>query len=111
MDVGNIAAILDRVGQAVTLRRYSAAPSTLFFEAACRGFVRAYAPETLAGPVLDGMREIVLAPSALAQAQFPLPPARGDEIRTGGVTWTVESVDDTHSIGDDLAFYVLRVRG
>lgn len=51
-----------------------------------------------------------MSPAELRARQWPLPPRRNDKAVIDGAVCNVEAVETRH-LGEDVAFYVLRVRG
>ena len=104
MNPDDVARLIEIWGRGVTLRRE---PST---DVSVKAFVRGYAPNELVGDITQGDRELKISNSEIAAAAWPGPPVKGDRVIIDARTTTILAVEPLH-IGEDIALYVLRVRG
>lgn len=104
-----VARALVKNGRTMTLQRLSGTgPSTT--DVTVYGVAQGYAPEELAGDVLQGDMRVTLSNSEIAAAVWPGPPVRGDRIVIDARTWFVRGCE-TKYLGTTPLAHVLHVRG
>jgi hypothetical protein len=108
MNLTRIAGALDRVGKAATLRRVIGPGS--FVSVAVTAVWRGYAPNELAGDIVQGDRQARISDAEIVARQWPGPPRRGDQMILDGRTWQVMGVDSPN-IGDVTAMHIIQIRG
>jgi hypothetical protein len=100
---------VNRIGQTVTVRRLSGTQQ-IPLDVVVRAVVRGYGPDELLGGVQQGDRRVILTQHEMEQGQWCWPVKVQDRVIIDGRTTTVQSVE-TRKIGNDIAMYVLQVRG
>jgi hypothetical protein len=109
MSTDRIEALIARAGRTIVLRRLTGTQG-IPFDAQVTASIRGYQPQELVGPVQQGDREVTLSPAELRARQWTLPPRRNDKAVIDDAICNVEAVETRH-LGEEVAFYVLRVRG
>jgi hypothetical protein len=104
---------LDEVGETVSLRRYTGAgASRPSFDATVKARVTEFAPHELVGGITQGDRKLIVLAQDLFDAQWPVPPKKGDKAIVRGRELNIEGVDDnTRRVSGVLAAYEIVVRG
>ena len=106
MTAQRVAAIVDRAGETVTLRR----PGTPDVDVTVKASIRRYAGADLVGGIIQGTAEVILSNRELAAASWPGPPRIGDKIVRDGKVLHVESCE-TRNHKEETALHILRAVG
>lgn len=106
--IASVRRLVLRDGQPVTLRRIATgqAPVSVSLTAVVRG----YAPQELAGNLIQGDRHVILSNDEIAAAAWPGPPRKGDQLVIDGTTCSVQSCNTIRQ-GSAIARHDLVVRG
>lgn len=110
MDAAAKADMIERKGETVTLVRPIGGQSALTYSADCRAMVRRYGIQELTGAIVQGDRELRVSPIGLRARKWPEPIQVNDRVLIDGKQAVVRGVDDA-KVQDDVAFYILQVRG
>lgn len=105
--VEDTAAKIEREGQDVTFKRKS---GTQTVSATVKAFIRGYRPMELGDGILQGDRQMQVAPSALYFAGFPDQPRNPDRIEIEQNTAVVQSVELRFLRGEPCV-YLIQLRG
>lgn len=83
---------LARRGETVVIRRLTLGPNSLQvpFDATCRAHVRPMKGDELVGNVDQSWSAVILSPTDLAEAQFPMPIRKGDKAVIQGKARNIE---------------------
>lgn len=103
-----IAAEIAAEGQTVTLRRVVTGSAPV--AATVKAMVRMYRPAELAAGIVQGDRRVVVAAATLADAGWPVPPRKGDQVVDGGKVLAVQGCEEV-KVRDVAAKYILAARG
>lgn len=90
---------IDRIGETVVVRRASTADVTT------KAVVRGYGPDELVGGIQQGDKKVIISEVGLTTALKVQ-----DKIVIDGRATTIQAVEK-RKINDDVAMYVLQVRG
>ena len=101
------AAKIEKEGQEITFRRKV---GTQVISATVKAFIRGYKPMELGDGILQGDREMRVAPDTLAQQGFPGQPRNPDRIEIGENIAVVQSVE-LRLLRGEPCVYVMQVRG
>lgn len=104
----NVAAMIQRKGQSITLRRITTGAADV--DVAAIGYVTSAAREVLIGNNAQNQRVVRMADTEIAAAAWPGPPVINDRVIIDGLAYTVELVE-TMKIAGVTALHVLTVRG
>lgn len=96
-------------GRPMLLKRRTGT-TTATTDVTVNGVAQAYAPENLAGDILQGDCKVTISNAEIASAAWPGPPKRGDQIEIDGRTWVLRGVE-TKYLGSVVLAHVLHVRG
>lgn len=105
--IDRIYSACNRIGETVVFRRLT---GVIPLDVTVRAVVRGYGPDELVGGVQQGDRRVTLSQREMEQAQWCWPVKVQDRVIIEGKPTVVQSVDK-RKIGDDVAMYVLQVRG
>lgn len=94
-------------GRTITLRRMVANEP---LDLPVKAVVRFYAPHELTGTITQGDRRVRISNKEIRENNWPGPPIKGDRMVIDGRLVTIEAVDSRH-LGEDLASFVIQVRG
>lgn len=110
--IDRLDAALGRRGQNIVLRRLTLGPASqqVAFEATIRANVRPVKPEALVGNIDQRQHKIILSPTSLTAAQFPMPLRKGDKAVIDGGVKDVEFVKPIR-VNDVLVRVELTVAG
>lgn len=109
MTAARVAAIIQRAGQTVILRRLTGT-QLIPFDVEVKASIRGYQPHELVGKIQQGDREVIIANAEILARQWPGPPEQDDAVVIDGVDTSIEAVE-TRRYRDEVALHVLRVRG
>jgi hypothetical protein len=111
MTTETIADVIDRQGQTITLRRLTGTQQ-IPFDVTVKAVARGYKPtDLIAGSgIVQGDRMVTISSREIDARQWPGPPRRNDKVIIDGFTINVEAVE-SRQLGEDLAMYVMQVRG
>ena len=105
--------MLNQVGEDVTFRRYTGSgASRPYFDATAKARVMEFDAAELVGGIIQGDRKLIVLAQDLFDAQWPVPPVKGDKAIVRGRVLNIEAVDDnTRRIAGELVAYEIVVRG
>ncbi len=109
MNLDDIQAFIDEVGEWCTLRRLSG-PQQIPFDVEVKEFCVGFQPHELVGPIVQGDMKVTIGAKEISERQWPGPPRKGDRFILRGKDGAVESCD-TVNIGNVDCRYNLQVRG
>lgn len=106
-DVGQVERQIGIAGRMIVLRRIvSGSP----VDVSVKARVRFYTPRELTGDITQGDRRVKMSNKEIRDASWPGPPQKGDRMVIDDRVTTIESVDSQY-IGEDIASFVIQVRG
>jgi hypothetical protein len=109
MTPADVARLVQRYGETITLQRLTAGVVTASLEV--KGRVTGFEPAELVGDIQQGDRRVVISNAEIAaQGAYEGSPRIGDRAVIGGKTFTLAAVD-TRRLGDDIAGHWMAVRG
>lgn len=98
-----------KAGRTLTLRRMVSG-EPLDVPGGVKGVVRNDAPQNFVGDIKQGDRWVKISNKEIRETNWPGPPIRGDKFVIDGRLNNVESVDPQY-LGEDIASFVIQVRG
>lgn len=111
--IADYGASLRRVGETVTIRRYSGSGDTRTpTDVTAWARVAGYEPAELVGAVRQGDRKLIVLAEDLEGGQIALPLRKGDKAIVRGLELNIEAADDnTRRVEGVLVAIELTVRG
>lgn len=106
--IASVRRLVLRDGQSLTLHRIGTGTAPV--SVALTGVVRGYAPQELAGNLIQGDRHVIITNDEIAAAEWPGPPRKGDQVEIDGTPATVQSCNTIRQ-GTAIARHDLVVRG
>lgn len=106
MSLERIEAIVDELGETVTLRRVGS-PNV---DVTVKASIRQYVGDTLPENALQGTAILHMTNSEIAAAAWPGPPRANDKVIRDSKVLNVESAE-TRNYREDAALHILRIKG
>jgi hypothetical protein len=97
-------------GEPVVLRRPLTTNPVTYQDVTVQAFVRGYKPQELIGGINQGDSIIILSPTQMVAAGWPIPPKASDKAVYQGRTRNVQTCSPI-TIGSTAVRYELQVRG
>lgn len=107
MGPADVARMIDRYGETVTLRR----PGTPNVDVAVKARVEQLRPDELVGEIAQFDRRVVISNAEIAAAAWPGPPKRGDRVIFADGAQATVQLPGTKKIGEEIAGHWMIVKG